>query len=451
MQKFRFKHKFFSLLLGIFLTFIILEFLLHFLSSVYSKIYLPRYNNFESTENVYRILCLGDSITYGIGAGFENSYPVQLEQILNEKVKGQKFKIFNLGVPGYNSAQVLQTLKKNLAALKPNMVIVLVGDNDFWNFRQITWQKSKEWNWLNLKILLSNLKIYNLFEIFSQNLRHKTIKGHPSLFFPRVSPKTKLDANGLIEQGNINRDKKYFEKAKLFYKQALSIDPGNRTAFLELGRCYKLADEFGAAVETLASVFRVYPNDEQIQQELTDVFIRQNKIEKTIEFYGFLLEKYPQNEYARKQLFNAYKHLGGDFYFNYQLRKAIDTYCGLYRLDPKNKKSYFNILNNLSIEKNMFENLKKMVEVCKEKRIFLLFSGYPQKMPIPLQRIAVECGNLLIDLQPVFREIKERYPDHKYFIEDSYHCTREGYRLIAEKISEEIIKHLNDDKTKGKI
>src|SRR5204863_5478399 len=50
-----------------------------------------------------RILCVGDSHTYGVGVEPDESYPAQLEQVL--QARGVPARVVNGGAPGQNSGQ----------------------------------------------------------------------------------------------------------------------------------------------------------------------------------------------------------------------------------------------------------------------------------------------------------------------------------------------------------
>ena len=63
-------------------------------------------------------------------AGGSDSYPRQLENILNEMDIGMRFSVINGGRHATHSIAILERLEDNLNKYKPDMVITMIGAND---------------------------------------------------------------------------------------------------------------------------------------------------------------------------------------------------------------------------------------------------------------------------------------------------------------------------------
>ena len=89
----------------------------------------------EKRPGVYRIICLGDSVTFGFKIPEADSYPRQLERFLNERLPASDpqidaVEVINAGVVGYSSLQGMRYLEGELSELQPDMVLVNFGSND---------------------------------------------------------------------------------------------------------------------------------------------------------------------------------------------------------------------------------------------------------------------------------------------------------------------------------
>lgn len=84
----------------------------------------------EKAPGTFRILVLGDSVTFGHGALSDTTYPYLLEQRLKQWRPDVDWQVWNLGVPGYNTATELEQLKLVGPAYQPDLVIVGFYEND---------------------------------------------------------------------------------------------------------------------------------------------------------------------------------------------------------------------------------------------------------------------------------------------------------------------------------
>lgn len=70
------------------------------------------------------IICFGDSITFGYGAGPKEDYPTELARLV-------KVPVINAGVDGDTTFQALERLEKDVLDKDPKLVIVEFCGNDF--------------------------------------------------------------------------------------------------------------------------------------------------------------------------------------------------------------------------------------------------------------------------------------------------------------------------------
>jgi hypothetical protein len=78
----------------------------------------------------FRILVLGDSVTFGHGSVQEHTYPRLLERLLRAAHPQTDWQVWNAAVPGYNTSQELAQLLQLGPVARPDLVIVGFFEND---------------------------------------------------------------------------------------------------------------------------------------------------------------------------------------------------------------------------------------------------------------------------------------------------------------------------------
>ena len=118
-------------------------------------------------DNKYRIIFLGDSLTFGWGVNKEDTFEEILEKNLNSLYPTE---IINLGIGNYNTVQEVNLFKEKGIKYKPDKVVLFYFIND----AEVTPKKSKLWflgysefisfYWSRLNIFMDKYYPSNTFE-----------------------------------------------------------------------------------------------------------------------------------------------------------------------------------------------------------------------------------------------------------------------------------------------
>ncbi|MCL4235160.1 MAG: SGNH/GDSL hydrolase family protein [Deltaproteobacteria bacterium] len=88
----------------------------------------------ERRPDTARIVCLGESPTFGWGVRFEDAYPALVEKKLASRL-GRGIEVVNAGMIGFSSHQGRLLLEREILALRPDIVSVPFVINDIDKYR----------------------------------------------------------------------------------------------------------------------------------------------------------------------------------------------------------------------------------------------------------------------------------------------------------------------------
>src|SRR5262249_16668239 len=95
----------------------------------------------EKPGSAFRIVCLGDSWTFGMNVNQADAYPQRLKTLLVGEFPEAEFEVFNCGVLGYSSYQGLKLLQKRVLDLNPDVVVIGYAMND----SKVSGLRDKDW------------------------------------------------------------------------------------------------------------------------------------------------------------------------------------------------------------------------------------------------------------------------------------------------------------------
>jgi tetratricopeptide (TPR) repeat protein len=352
---------FFSVLLALLF---ILELSLRMAGLVYHLRHKPIQPTGLKDKNSFVVLCLGDSYTFGWGAPPEQSYPRQLEKILNQKSKTKKFIIVNRGQPGQNSTQLLLELPHNLNTYNPDTLVIMTGVNNDWNHigfnaflknRGLTYKlleavyKTRVYKLAKLTGLILNNKInkIKLTKTSEVNPEHYDSQGWIYLntnnsqaalkWFEEAVKKNPKDESSYTGLGKYYDITNNYEKAAASYNKALSLNSGDITCILALARLYTRTDRQEQAINLLNKALQEAHNDVRIYQTLGSIYTETRDYAQALNAFKKAIELEPNNS----QNYNGM----GQVYFKQKLNftEAANCFKKAVEINPQDPDSYINL------------------------------------------------------------------------------------------------------------
>jgi len=146
------------------------EFFVDGVYQINSKGYREREFSAEKNPDLTRIICVGNSCTFGWKVNLEETYPKILEKLLNLNLPQPKFEVINAGMTGYSTFQGVRFLKREILGFHPDIIIFSYGWNDMCPSEREDKDQKFPPQWiLNLDDFLSRSRFYSFlkFEIMS--------------------------------------------------------------------------------------------------------------------------------------------------------------------------------------------------------------------------------------------------------------------------------------------
>jgi hypothetical protein len=103
---------------------------------------LPR--TLAKPRGVRRVVCLGDSFTWGVGVLFDDAWPQRLERALSRE-RGERWEAINLAEPGLNAVQEVQKLNGEGFAYDPDVVVIGYVLNDAEDENAAEARRAEDW------------------------------------------------------------------------------------------------------------------------------------------------------------------------------------------------------------------------------------------------------------------------------------------------------------------
>ncbi|MCD4779496.1 MAG: tetratricopeptide repeat protein [Candidatus Omnitrophica bacterium] len=395
----------------------------------------------------YRILCLGESTTK---LGDSPSYPLQLENILNEKLPGTTFSVINEGVPATNTTAILSNLEENLNDYNPHVVVTMMGINDYSDTpRQVLFSNTID------NPFLESLRVFKLFKFLltqvSQNFSFIILQDHTWLY--RLNKGIQNDeyfiklADYYIFQGERFKAMDVLLKAVELYpnsaqvyselgwyyvyqnennlaqkmlKKAIELDPKTTEAYVILGRYYRNQQDFIKAERTLSMAVKMNRDNIEAYYELAKSYWDQKNYADAEKVLLEAIKVDPQDAdmYSLLAVFSLEQNKYG----------AAETY---FQMSKELRLRSFNQTTKV--------NYNKLKDIVTKRGIQLVCVQYPMRSVNDLTLLFDNHdGVIFVDNEKIFKDAVANSSYWEYFIDmfatDFGHCTTKGDRLLAQNI-----------------
>lgn len=414
-------------MVGFIVALLIFEASLRFIGFAYRNYRINKNISNLEDKNTVRILCLGDSFTFGIGAQKGYSYPEQLEKMLNAKSE-QTFIVHNAGVPGSNSSYLYKHMEENIKEYNPHIIVLLTGCNNNSNFVDSNYflflDTSSKTCAYSADAFLSRFKTYKFFKMVICLLVDKINYLKNNAIGQGTKNKTIISPCG----SNVNKktNSPFSSEAKMR---------------LELAKQYDKESKFKLALSEVRRSIELDPDDSQAYAFLGFLLVhRIVDLQSAIISLKKAIELDPCNTDAMGHLFFAYHRTNN-------LNSAREVLERLKHLNPQNTYFIQLLAHGIPRYKDLrpFQlmltyDLQNIYDLVEENKLILIVQNYFNDWPNDtINDFAHLHSNVFfVDNSTVFRNFQRK---EDYLAEDG-HYNEKGYGIIASNLFK-LIKSIN--------
>ncbi len=414
-------------------------------------------------EGRYRVLCVGDSFTKGLGAPAGRGYPEQLEELL---VAGdrQDFQVINAGRFGTNSTAMLDRLPGQLVDVDPQLVILLVGANNNWDLYGFRGKEGSDAGIGPIRDLLFATSSYRFIRLTEHNLRKFSFEaayseavealgaagsaGPPS---SDPAPEACIEAadrrlTGDLEaasallldaphhatchrvRAEIELDLADAGRAMDPLLRAVREDPHDVSTLLAVARYFQLEGDRGLAMAWLdRALVGPEPPDLTVVLDVVERLLVLGKTSRAFELMVNLSGVRPVDRQQRLRLARAHLACGNRAAARELLPGAMDARgweaATVRELSAAGETPY---------EAWLAADLREAVAMIRDSGGRVVLQTYPaHAMSSPARTVARELDLPLVDHEPVFSAL----PNPASHLVPDGHCNEAGYHLMAQTLA----------------
>lgn len=439
------------------------------------------------TKKNYSILCIGDSYTFGGEGNLKDSYPSQLQRMLDSKNYNRIYNVVNAGACELDSKHLLLRLPGFIQAYKPEVVILLVGAANRFNLGDSNLHEGI------IKNIIRDLRIYKMARILHVNLKGRILAWQAKHGFELISrrsiPVSDNSENNFVINDHSKKLSRY-DQAEYYFDGMADTDtfsenhsPGERAWFYcntadaqkTLQFCEEALQANSESLEILYAMACIYRKMEEVEKAI-------EQFRKAINICNKKLWNTPDSESALSQITFFYHKLGEFCCQEHKFDLAVEILCKAIKLDPAEPYLYYLLTRAYTLqseysadyilrhlheieqtysdvrESQMFRNyyeffknsekwekiidgrlnsdLEEIVNLCQENGIKVIILNYPYPYSMAnkaLDSIRFKYSLSYVNNCSIFNKLLKKENQRTYFVDDA-HCTTKGHQIVAKNV-----------------
>lgn len=460
------KQKISLIFFGLCISLVALEISLRLIGAAFLFLQERKNQSGDPTTDAYTVLCLGESTT---ALGGDNSYPRQLEEILNERDSSRKYRVINKGVPSITSEYIYEHLPNQLKTYQPDVVVTMMGIND-----HITKKKLNRTFSECVAETLSGIRVVKFIGMVIPYVRGRVQQQQDEsqladdMFEADESPskagqprdellrnaaeiaKASASVSQMIDQSqmtgkteaeqdvmrkfktlaltemklNIAIGQWYSGRGQLaqaepYYQKAVQADPKNPLPYVMLGQCFRRQGKYQAALEMYKTAGMINSKLPINYLEMARLYRNIRQVAQSAPIYSFIVEN---------KIGDHWMYLEAADYLakNNLFTKAEQAYRMAIDKDPRSSNAYYR-LSQLYLRHNRYEQARKCFEDS------MHYSAHQSRVYEALANVYQQENNM---------QKYEEYMDKANEVEQNFvnAYTQHYYDLIAETVLKHNVK-----------
>ena len=450
------KHRAIALFAGIIICILAIECALRIVGAIYAH----RSVTDQGTRNPsqYTILCVGDSVTFGLGAPRTQSYPAQLERLLNAKESKRTYTVINRGRPGQNTAQLLETLEGDIREVEPDIVTVLTGcanQSNYYGYRAHRERTRKEGDrflsWMHDK--LYRIRLYKLVKLLCWNIQNKTQQGaqnkqpqperldtheeisRQEMDLPDELMTDAVNSKNYCTIGREYMDKGDYDQALQFFLSGIQANASDPGLYSSIGDLFRERGQYDVARRWYQKGIGIDSTFRQNYEGIGWLYIGKRQYKQALSWFKKALEVTHSDTlspYCYEGIAHAFRDLR-------LYSEAMDFFRKEKRRNPL-ANDYLLMFKKRHIEKEVQQwiqqDIGRILSLCAKYNVRIILQNYPGEDVVDdvLRNVASKRDIPFVDHSSIFSRIrKEGASREQYFVPDGHPNVR-GYGVMATNI-----------------